>query len=147
MFVIYNVCGIFSGRTTLATPKEALSVPLILPLVRPPASCTWVVVKIMVPFCVLGIIRHLLLKGPQRGTMILTTTHMVTCAIMPTLKTACGHMHIYEHVRRHVGTHECISVRHVCVCTLYIYIYMYVCVLMYTCLYRFVYSIYTGARG
>ena len=36
----------------------------------------WVVVKIMVPFWVPIIIRHLLFRVPKRGTIILTTTHM-----------------------------------------------------------------------
>ena len=33
-------------------------------------ACTkgiWVVVKVMVPFCVLSIIRHLVYRGPKRG--------------------------------------------------------------------------------
>ena len=36
----------------------------------------WVVVKIMVPFGVLIIIRHLLLRVPKKGAIILTATHM-----------------------------------------------------------------------
>ena len=36
----------------------------------------WVVVKIMVPFWVLIIIRHLLFRVPQKVTIILTTTHI-----------------------------------------------------------------------
>ena len=36
----------------------------------------WVVVNIMVPFGVRIIIRHLLLRVPQKGAIILTTTHM-----------------------------------------------------------------------
>ena len=40
------------------------------------ASDMWVVVKIMVPFWVPIIIRHLLLSGTQKGTLILTTTHV-----------------------------------------------------------------------
>ena len=36
---------------------------------------TWVVVKIMVPFWVLVIIRHLMFRAPKRGPN-LTTTHM-----------------------------------------------------------------------
>ena len=42
------------------------------------AQNTWVVVKIMVPFGVLIIIRHLLFRVPQnkKGTIILTTTHL-----------------------------------------------------------------------
>ena len=38
----------------------------------------WVVVKIMVPFWVPIIIRHLLFRVPKKGTIILTTTH-VSC--------------------------------------------------------------------
>ena len=37
---------------------------------------TWVVVKIMVPLGVPIIIRHLLFRVPQKGTLILTTTHI-----------------------------------------------------------------------
>ena len=37
---------------------------------------TCVVVKIMVPFWVLIIIRHLILRIPQQGVIILTTTHI-----------------------------------------------------------------------
>ena len=40
-------------------------------------SKIWVVVKIMVPFWVLSIIWHLIFRGPKKGTIILTTTHMV----------------------------------------------------------------------
>ena len=36
----------------------------------------WVVVKIRLPFGVLSIIRHLVIRGPKRGTVILTTTHV-----------------------------------------------------------------------
>ena len=36
----------------------------------------WVVVKIMVPFWVPIIIRHPILMVPQKGTIILTTTHI-----------------------------------------------------------------------
>ena len=36
----------------------------------------WVVVKIMIPFGVLIIIRHLIFRVPQKGTLILTTTHI-----------------------------------------------------------------------
>ena len=37
---------------------------------------TWVVVKIMVPFWVPNIVRHLLFRVPKKGALILTTTHM-----------------------------------------------------------------------
>ena len=36
----------------------------------------WVVVRIMVPFWVLNIVRHLLFRVPKRGTIILTTTNV-----------------------------------------------------------------------
>ena len=36
----------------------------------------WVVVKIMVPFRVPSIIRHLLFRVSQKWTLILTTTHI-----------------------------------------------------------------------
>ena len=36
----------------------------------------WVVVKIMVPFWVLNMLRHLKFRAPQKGTRILTTTHI-----------------------------------------------------------------------
>ena len=36
----------------------------------------WVVAKIMVPFWVPNIIRHLLFRVPKRGTIILRTTHI-----------------------------------------------------------------------
>ena len=39
---------------------------------------TWVVAKIIVPFWVLSAIRHLVIRGPKRGTTILSTTHMVS---------------------------------------------------------------------
>ena len=38
--------------------------------------CIWVVVKTMVPFWFLTIIRHLGFSGPKKGTIILTTTHI-----------------------------------------------------------------------
>ena len=37
----------------------------------------WVVVKIVVRFGVLNIVRHLLFRVPQKGTLILTTTQRV----------------------------------------------------------------------
>ena len=37
----------------------------------------WVVVKIMVPFWVPIIIRHLISRVPKKGTTILSTTHIV----------------------------------------------------------------------
>ena len=37
----------------------------------------WVVVKIMIPFWVRNIIRHLIFRVPQKGTLVLTTTHMI----------------------------------------------------------------------
>ena len=36
----------------------------------------WVVVKIMVPFWVPIIVRHLIFRVPKKGTLILTTTHI-----------------------------------------------------------------------
>ena len=36
----------------------------------------WVVVKSMVLFWVLSIIRHLVFRGPKKGTIILTTNHL-----------------------------------------------------------------------
>ena len=36
----------------------------------------WVVVNILFPFGVLGIIRHLIFRVPQKRTIILTTTHI-----------------------------------------------------------------------
>ena len=36
----------------------------------------WVVVKIMIPFWVLIVMRHLIFRVPQKGAIILTTTHM-----------------------------------------------------------------------
>ena len=39
----------------------------------------WVAVKIMVPFWVLIIIRHLIFRVPQKGAIILTTTQMSSC--------------------------------------------------------------------
>ena len=46
----------------------------------------WVIVKVMVPFWVLNIVRHLILfRVPKKGTIILTTTRMVFMAtnVMP----------------------------------------------------------------
>ena len=47
----------------------------------------WMVVKIMVPFGLLRILRHLVFRGPKKGTTILTTTHIeyVTLEILHTL--------------------------------------------------------------
>ena len=39
---------------------------------------TWVVVKNMVPFWVLNIIRHLVFRRPPTGTVILITAHILT---------------------------------------------------------------------
>ena len=39
---------------------------------------TWVVVKIMVPFWVPNIVRHLIFRVPKKGTIILKTTHMTS---------------------------------------------------------------------
>ena len=36
----------------------------------------WLVVKTMVPPWILDIIRHLVFRGPKRGPIILTTTHV-----------------------------------------------------------------------
>ena len=36
----------------------------------------WVVVKIVVPFWILFIIRHLVFRVPKKGTIISTTTHI-----------------------------------------------------------------------
>ena len=44
--------------------------------------CMWVVVKIMVPFWVLIIIRHLLFRVPQKSTLILKTTHVGTYQLL-----------------------------------------------------------------
>ena len=41
-----------------------------------PKPYTWVVVKIMVPFWAPNIVRHLIFRVPQKGTLILTPTHM-----------------------------------------------------------------------
>ena len=41
----------------------------------------WVVVKITVPFWVLNIIRHLVFRGPKKGTIILTTTQMCCASL------------------------------------------------------------------
>ena len=41
----------------------------------------WVVVKIMVPFWIPIIIRHLIFRVPQKGTIILTTTHLLIAEI------------------------------------------------------------------
>ena len=43
----------------------------------------WVVVKIMVPFWVLGIIRHLIFRGPKRGPLLWTTTHIYVAPGLP----------------------------------------------------------------
>ena len=40
-------------------------------------GCNWVVVKIMVPFWVPEILGAVLYSGPQKGTLILTTTQFV----------------------------------------------------------------------
>ena len=37
----------------------------------------WVVVKIMVSFWIPTIIRHLIFRVPKKGTIILTTTHIL----------------------------------------------------------------------
>ena len=42
----------------------------------------WVVVKIMAPFWIPIIIRHLIFRVPKKGTIILTTTH-ITFSISP----------------------------------------------------------------
>ena len=39
----------------------------------------WVVVKIMVPFCVLNTVRHLVGRGPKKRTVILTATIQMNC--------------------------------------------------------------------
>ena len=36
----------------------------------------WVVVEVMVSFWVLNIMRHLVFRGPKKGTIILTTAHV-----------------------------------------------------------------------
>ena len=36
----------------------------------------WLVVKIMVPFWIPIIIRHLIFRVPKKGTKVLTTTHL-----------------------------------------------------------------------
>ena len=36
----------------------------------------WVVVKIMVPFWIPIIIRHLIFRVPKKGAIVLTTTHI-----------------------------------------------------------------------
>ena len=43
-----------------------------------PIDPIWVVVKIMVPFWVPIIIRHLICRVPKKGTIILTTTHILS---------------------------------------------------------------------
>ena len=58
--------------TLLTTTPEP---PSTKKTTRSPTN-NWVVVKIMVPFWVPNIIRHLLLGYPKR-TIILTTTHVV----------------------------------------------------------------------
>ena len=37
----------------------------------------WVVVKIMVPFWIAIIIRHLIFRVPKKGTIVLATTHVL----------------------------------------------------------------------
>ena len=39
-------------------------------------NAIWVVVKIMVPFWIPIIIRHLIFRAPKKETIILTTTHI-----------------------------------------------------------------------
>ena len=41
-----------------------------------------VVVKIVVPFLVLSVLRHLVFRGPNKGAIILTTTHKYICVCM-----------------------------------------------------------------
>ena len=53
-------------RTRRYRPGTAASLP----------SVRWVVVEIMVPFWVLTRIRNLKFRGPNKGTIILTTTQM-----------------------------------------------------------------------
>ena len=65
----------------------------------------WVVAKLMVPFWVLSIIRHLV--GTQKGTPVLTTTHLCIC------------------IDRYMGMDIDVD-RYIC-----IYVYKYVC----TCIY------------
>ena len=58
------------------------------------ANSTWVVVKIMVPVdCwVLVIIRHLIFRVPNRGTIILTTAHMHPKQRTPTVQVPSNHI-------------------------------------------------------
>ena len=48
---------------------------------------TWVVVKTMVPFWVLSIIRHLIFRGPKKGTIFLTTSHIGSMSLWLTRNT------------------------------------------------------------
>ena len=43
------------------------------------STSIWVVLKIMVPWWVRKIVRHLVFRGPKKKTIILTTTHMGGC--------------------------------------------------------------------
>ena len=56
-------------------------------------SCTWVVVKIMVPFLVLCIMQHLVFRGPKRGPWF---GQLPTCSPMSAVVSpgACAVPHV-----------------------------------------------------
>ena len=57
-----------------------------------------VVVKIRVPFWILKLIRHLLFRVPQKGTLILTTAHILSKSLYLSIPSFRGGSYLKAHV-------------------------------------------------
>ena len=75
---LHAACRVCSGGCSLDIEHNAYHV---VSCVR--SICKWLGVNIMAPFWFLNVIRHLLFRGPKKGTIILTTTQIGITVIVP----------------------------------------------------------------